>query len=355
MDDSVKTSSLIQLDTIPDGLLEIDAEALHTLLPEPTLIHLSGRQAEPLFISVLLHGNEPTGFKAIQLLLKKYQNKELPRSLSIFLGNIPAARLKLRRLDNQPDYNRIWPGSELPACAETEMAQAIVSIMHRRRVFASIDIHNNTGMNPHYACINRLDNRFLQLASLFSRLIVYFIQPTGVQSAAFAEICPAVTLECGRPGQLYGVEHALEFLECCLRLNEFPEHRVYPQDIDLFHTVAQVKIAEEVKFSFHEMDADLLLSEDIERMNFTEITPGTVLGTAQINAKMPLIAQDEYGNNVTDTFFCLKDKDLQIIRATMPSMLTLDEQVIRQDCFCYLMERIHLIGTDPFHFSYAHD
>jgi succinylglutamate desuccinylase len=355
MDISVKKPGLIQFDSIPDGLLEADTETLYKLLPEPTLIHLSGRQAEPLFISVLLHGNEPTGFKAIQLLLKKYQTKELPRSLSIFLGNIAAARFNSRRLDNQPDYNRIWPGSGLPACTETEMAQTVVSIMHRRGVFASIDIHNNTGMNPHYACINRLDNRFLQLASLFGRLIVYFTQPKGVQSAAFAEICPSVTLECGRPGQQYGVEHALEFLECCLRLNEFHEHRVYPQDIDLFHTVAQVKIAQEIKFSFHELDADLLLSEDIERMNFTEVAPGTVLGTTKTDLAMPLIVQDEAGNVVTDSFFCLRDRDLQIIRSTMPSMLTLDERIIRQDCLCYLMERIQLAGNHPFYQLYAND
>lgn len=345
MDVSVKKPSLIQFDSVPEGLLEADSETLYNLLPEPSLIHLSGRQSEPLFISALLHGNEPTGFRAIQLLLKKYQNKELPRSLSIFLGNIAAARLNLRRLDGQPDYNRIWPGSELPSSAETEMAQAVVSIMHQRRVFASVDIHNNTGMNPHYACINRLDNRFFQLASLFGRLIVYFTQPKGVQSAAFAEICPAVTLECGRPGQQYGVEHALEFLECCLRLNEFHEHRVHPQDIDLFHTVAQVKIPEEINFSFHETDADLLLSEDLERMNFTEVTPGTILGTTKSHMNMPLMVQDEFGNIVTDLYFGLRDRDLQILRSTMPSMLTLDERIIRQDCLCYLMERIHLTGN----------
>jgi hypothetical protein len=57
---------------------------------------------------------------------------------------------------------------------------------------------------------------------------------------------------------------------------------------------------------------------------------------------MPLIAQDEYGNDVTADFFTIQNGDLQINRHTMPSMLTLDERVIRQDCLCYLMERIHL-------------
>jgi len=57
---------------------------------------------------------------------------------------------------------------------------------------------------------------------------------------------------------------------------------------------------------------------------------------------MPLIAKDEYGNDVTANFFSVQNGKLQINRQTMPSMLTLDERVIRQDCLCYLMERIHL-------------
>jgi succinylglutamate desuccinylase len=338
----VNTLHLKQLDYLPEGLLEVSSKDLHTILPEPTLIHLSGKHAAPLFVSVLLHGNEPTGFMAIQLLLKKYTGKQLPRSLSLFFGNVTAASHNLRRLDNQPDYNRIWPGTELPACAESEMAQEIVAEMKKRNVFASVDVHNNTGLNPHYACINNLDNQFLQLASLFGRLIVHFIRPKGVQSAAFAQICPAVTLECGRPDQKHGLEHVLEFLNSCLRLTELPQHQILPQDIDLFHTVAQVKINDKVNFSFTQVDTDLLLNADLERMNFTEVSPGTVLGISKHNATMPLIAKDEYGNDVTDDFFSFQNGELQINRLTMPSMLTLDEHVIRQDCFCYLMERIHL-------------
>jgi hypothetical protein len=180
------------------------------------------------------------------------------------------------------------------------------------------------------------------LASLFGRLIVYFIRPKGVQSAAFAQICPEVTLECGRPGQQHGVELAFEYLDSCLHLLELPQHHILPQNIDLFHTVAQVKIDDALNFSFNQVDADLLLNADLERMNFTEVSPGTVLGTSKNNSNMPLIAKDEYGNDVTDNFFSFQNGELQINRLTMPSMLTLDEHVIRQDCFCYLMERIHL-------------
>ncbi|MGR9100537.1 MAG: M14 family metallopeptidase [Gammaproteobacteria bacterium] len=331
---------LVQLDTLPNGILEAASGALHELLPEPTLVHLPGKNPQPIFVSVLLHGNEPTGLMALQLLLKKYSQQSLPRSLSIFFGNTLAAKQGLRRLDGQPDFNRIWPGTELEQTPESRVMAEIFESMKDRNVFASIDVHNNTGLNPHYACVNKLDHRFLQLARLFGRLVVHFIRPKGVQTSAFAEICPAVTLECGRPGQQYGVEHAFEFIDSCLHLSEISDHPVPEQDIDLFHTVAQITVRDDIQFSFQNENADLLLNEDLERMNFTEIPAGTVLGKITDDTKMPIIAKDEYGNDMTPFFFSVNNHDLKINRESMPSMLTLDERVIRQDCLCYLMERL---------------
>lgn len=339
---TIEKMQLKELETLPEQLYTCTPQQLHSILPEPTLLHLLGKKGQPLFISGMLHGNEPTGFLAIQMLLNKYKKLELPRPLTLFLGNSLAAQSGLRRLDDQPDFNRIWPGSEEPDSPEKRLARQIFERMQQRNLFASIDIHNNTGLNPHYACINRLDNRFLQLASLFGRLIVYFTRPKGVLSNAFAELCPSVTLECGRPGQRHGVEHAFDYLDSCLHLKDLSEQPVAHQNIDLFHTVAQVKVPENIRFSFTDSDADLMLDTELERMNFTEIPTGTVFGTLQQNGEFPVVAQDESGADVTHEFFQIKNHELFINRKSMPSMLTLDERVIRQDCLCYLMERLPL-------------
>ena len=193
-------SLLRHYEELPEGLLEARPTQLSDVLGGPSLIHLPGRRLQPLFVSVLLHGNETTGFQALQALLARYQGKQLPRALSIFIGNVEAARDGLRRLAGQPDYNRVWPGSEHPDSPEKRMMAEVVDIMQRRQPFASVDVHNNTGINPHYACINRIEHRFMHLASLFSRTLVYFIRPAGVQSMAFAQLCPAITVECGKVG-----------------------------------------------------------------------------------------------------------------------------------------------------------
>jgi succinylglutamate desuccinylase len=146
---------------------------------------------EMLFISVLLHGNESTGFLAVQALLRKYQTRTLPRALSVFFGNVSAAKTGVRRLVGQADYNRIWPGIQLSACPEIRMASDIVGVMTQKPLFASVDIHNNTGLNPHYSCINKLGPQFIQLATLFGSFVVYFTSPKGC-----AVICIFPVLPC---------------------------------------------------------------------------------------------------------------------------------------------------------------
>jgi hypothetical protein len=98
----------------------------------------------------------------------------------------------------------------------------VVEIVRQAQPFASIDVHNNTGHNPHYACVNSLEEGHLHLARLFSRTVLYFEQPVGVQSAALAKICPAATVECGRASEEAGVAHVAELICSTLALERFP-------------------------------------------------------------------------------------------------------------------------------------
>ncbi len=341
---------LTVLDHLPAGLLAREAHELHEVLVGPTLVHLSGRRPETLMVTVLLHGNESTGWLAVRALLQRYQTRGLPRNLSLLIGNVAAARHKQRRLDGQPDYNRVWSGTGTP---EHAMARAVVEQMRERGIFASVDVHNNSGFNPHYACVNRLDHRYLHLGALFSRTLVYFIKPDTVQSIAMAELGPAVTLECGQPGQPYGTEHALEYLDACLHLAELPTHPVSAHDVDLFHTVAVVKVPEGTRFGFEPNVGDVWFAADLDHLNFRELPAGTVLGWARNGVTHQLEAWDEAGREVGARYFTLRDGEIRTITPVMPSMLTLDERVIRQDCLGYLMERY----TVPrgHHESHRHD
>lgn len=334
------TTRLTTLDTVPPGLLEVSAADLHTVLPGPTLIHLPGRRTAPLFVSALLHGNEDVGLKALQALLRRHAGRTLPRALSMFIGNVRAARDGVRRLDDEPDYNRVWPGTPLGDGPEVRVMQEVVAQMRARGVFASIDLHNNTGLNPHYGCVSRLDAPFLQLASLFSRTVVYFRTPPGVQTAAFAELCPSVTCECGKAGDPAGVAAALEFVDAVLHLECMPDHPVRAGDVHLFHTIATVKVPDRASMSFDGHDADIRFVPDLDHFNFRELEPGTVLGRTRAAAR--LHAFDDAGRDVSHELLAASDGEIRLAKRLMPAMLTRDVRVVRQDCLCYLMERLPL-------------
>ncbi len=327
---------LTELNAIPDGLLSLPTERLHEMLDGPTLIHLPGRHPEPLFVSVLLHGNEDTGWEAMRALLQDYQGNVLPRALSLFIGNVAAGREGVRHLHGQPDFNRIWKVGEGEEC---RMAQCVLDIMRKRRVFASIDIHNNTGLNPHYACINVLAQPWLHLATLFSRTVVYFTKPDEVQSLAFSGLCPAVTIECGKAGEAHNKDHARRFVEGALHLAHFPMHPLPASDYDLYHTVAIVKVPSGVDFSFRDEGADLCFPDDLDHMNFRELPAGTRIAWVS-GQNLQLEAWSEAGENLADHYFVQENGALSTRLPVMPSMLTLNEEVIRQDCLCYLMERM---------------
>jgi succinylglutamate desuccinylase len=334
-------------DRIPDGLLDLDSTQLWQLLKHPTLIHLEGDRQPALFVSILLHGNETTSWLAMRELLRKYENKnknkKLPRSLSLFIGNIEAARYRQRHLAGQPDYNRIWQiGDVSQPMPEQIMAQKVIKEMRSRGVFASIDIHNNTGKNPHYGCITSLDKHSLHLARLFDKTVVYYTSPKTVQSYAFAEFCPAIVLECGQPDLPEGTAHALQYLETCLNLEDFdnlPDAAI--ADIDLFHTVAIVKMPPDINFSFtSQPDDDITFPSEMDCLNFCELAINTKFGKATTE-KAYLSVIDEDGEEKGDRYFQIEDGEIILKKAVMPSMLSLNKEIVRQDCLCYLMERLH--------------
>lgn len=332
---------LTELRAIPEGLLERESHELHEVLPGPTLIHLRGRRERPLFVCVLQHGNEDSGWQAMRELLRDYQGRTLPRSLSLFISNVAAARYRVRRLQDQIDYNRVWPGGDSAGTDAHRLMRQVWEIMRARRVFASIDLHNNTGRNPYYACVNRLDNRFFNLARMFSNIVVYFLKPAGVQSLAFAQLCPAVTVECGRAGEQYGVRQSRALVEQALSLRAISAAPP-AADMRVYHTTAVVKVPDHVTFGFSDERRDLRFSETLDRMNFVEQPSGTVLAQVDDDGGPYLEAWDESGQEVFDRYFAVADGAIRTRRAVMPSMLTLDERIIRQDCLCYLMERAEI-------------
>ena len=334
---------------MPEALLELPASALHQVLDGPSLIHIKGRRSRPLLVGILQHGNEDTGWEAVRRLLKShYLFDELPRSMLLFVGNVEAARHRVRRLDDQPDFNRCWPDASGTDSAAGGMFRNLLDRILEYQPWACVDIHNNTGLNPHYAAINRIQPDHLRLAACFAPKVVYFTRPAGTMSHALSEHIPASTLECGQAGDVHGVDHTMAYLETLLHIEDLSSLPPNPEEVQLFHMRATVTIPDDVLFGFGSVPAELALREDLDSLNFQELPKGTSLGQLSNGTARPLRAIDTRGRDVTSYYFSVAENQLQTARQIMPSMLTLDRRVIRQDCLCYLMERLDFeIGIEP--------
>ena len=77
------------LDEVPAGLFSTRAEDLFERLGGPSLVRIKGLTQPSIFLSVLLHGNETSGWNAVCRLLE--DQPQLPRDILLFIGNVEAA------------------------------------------------------------------------------------------------------------------------------------------------------------------------------------------------------------------------------------------------------------------------
>ncbi len=328
-------ATLTQMAEIPAGFFELETDRILDVFPTPTLIRLQGEKPAALFVSILLHGNEYSGLKAVQAILQKYQS-HLPRSLAIFIGNVEAAAQNMRVLPGQTDFNRCWPGTEMEPNAETALMQQVIDLVTAEELFAAIDIHNNTGTNPHYACMTNVTRDNQHLAAMFNHIGLVFKRPKGVSTMAFDGICPAVTLESGKPGDASGIQHATEMIDALLHMDHFPQRDIAPHDLQLVQSLATLNIPDDVSFDFNlSAQADLTFEPGFERKNFTEIKPTDVFAITRVPRPLRVTNQD--GEDVYDEVLRIENGKVYLNKTLMPAMITLDKYIVRQDCLCYLL------------------
>lgn len=327
-----------EVEGLPTGFLRSEFRDISTVCPRPTLIHLPGHRRPALFVSILLHGNEDAGLLALQEFFRHQDEKSLPRAMTICVGNVEACRLGVRFTQDQIDFNRAWPGSDLPHTPTHDLLAGIRDCMVQRGVFASIDIHNNTGRNPLYGCICSLEPQHALLASLFSEKIIYFTRPKGVQTQAFVEHCPSVTLECGQIGDLQGAHAAAEMLEKCMVCEDFSQ-TAHSRSCSVFQSLARIQVRDECTIGF-EPGTDVVLREDLDLLNFRDLPAGEALGTVAASLEDCFVVNDQDGNDVTAEYLSTTNGQVVFRRSVIPSMLTRDLSVMRQDCLGYLMESL---------------
>lgn len=330
------------LNQIPAELYDAPIEKFHSILRGPTLIHLGKElETQPIFFSILLHGNEHSGPLAMQTILKKIRSGDikLKRPLILFIGNTLAAQHGLRHLPEQLDYNRVWSGG---SCEQAQVAQKVLSYVSQFSLFCSVDIHNNTGRNPYYSCLNKLDDSFLFLAQHFFDKTVYFTEPHEVLSMAFARLCPSVTLEVGQSGEEPGLSFLVQKLEVLLGLHEMPTTVDRP-NVNLFHSIGRMYLAKSSSLDFEfssNGDNDFSFKKNVDEYNFEEVAVGSEF--AYSKSLEGFWVEGLQGDDLTNKYFEVSNGKLTTKAILIPAMITQNPSIIKDDCFGYIMERYQL-------------
>jgi len=328
-------------DEAPVGLEFFAADKLGSVLGGFSFIRLSGRNSPPLFVSVLLHGNETTSWDVARELIKRSRNGALERTILLFVGNVAAAMGKKRYLAGQPDYNRIWSGGDRP---ENALASEALEFIRRAHPIAAIDIHNNTGRNPFYSCVSRLEPAHLHLAAMFSESAVYYTNPPSALSIACSAFAPSIAVECGKSGDERGYSRALELVESAMRATSFHSDFAHTPHLSLYHTLGRIVLDTNATYSFSGDQADIMFAPDIEAWNFKKIGAERVWARTSLEAS-PIRVIDEAGGDITETYFRIDEGAVRLIDSVIPAMLSTDRDNVRLDCLGYLMEPIQLIGA----------
>ena len=165
-------------ESIPSFFFDLNQGNILSYLKEMSLFFNRGTHSKTIFLSTILHGNETSGLVAIQRFLKAIQKIESRPNVLILLGNPKAFSENLRLAHGQLDRNRIWEldGSH----ADHKLAREVIDKVVEYDLFCCVDIHNNTGKNPYFCCLNRMDKKSLGLAK-FSKTLLASIKSKSVK------------------------------------------------------------------------------------------------------------------------------------------------------------------------------
>ena len=299
--------------SLPAEVAALPAPALADALGGPTLFDMRKEGEAPLFLSVLLHGNEVSGWDAV----RQMRRELLGASVLLFVGNVAAAKVGRRSVPGGVDFNRVWEGGDSP---EAALADELVALVEDARPWLAVDVHNNTGRNPPYSVVFERDRKTLAAARAFSAQALLATQPKGVQTRRLSRSCTALTVEVGQSEDAASHCRAKQFLNRLLAERRVPA--CDPTTLRLFETAARVTLA-----------GDAAAIPQTQAYNFRSAPRGIALAEG---GRLAAWAAD--GRRVDDDYLAVERGITRLKRPTVLGMYTADVEAARLDCLCYLLE-----------------
>lgn len=339
----------LRLNQLTDPRPEQVADSVRGFLEQlagPTVIRLTGRDSSRCRMAItLLHGNEPSGLKAIWRLIKDGFKPAI--NLDVVVAHVEAAMtpplFSLRQLPGDRDLNRCFapPFDDRPG----KIAAAILQTIEDLKPEAIVDIHNTSGDGPAFTLATELNRQVSLLSAFFShRMIV-----TDLRMKTLMEIgchkMPVVTIECGGAGGPAADECAYTGLKAYASTDDLFAQHLALEDMDIYLHPVRLELVAGCDIQYikdlenpEEATADVLLPRNIDACNFGVITPERALGLIRDCDGLRLKNGD--GIHPIDAYFEVKEGMLYPRDRLKLFMVTTNPVIAKSDCLLYAVREI---------------
>ncbi|MBL4682607.1 MAG: hypothetical protein JKY88_18055 [Pseudomonadales bacterium] len=312
------------------------------ILGGPTWITIDGKDtSRQRAIVTLLHGNEPSGLKAIHQFILSGRKPET--NLGIFVVSVNAALLhpyfSHRYLPGEADFNRCFKVKGFKESRESNqeiLAGKISNTLKSYAPEAIIDTHNTSAHSDIFGVTVSSEKTVLQVAGLFSRKLVVLDQVLGTLIEQDLS-CPIVTIEFGGFLDPKADKLAQNTLDKFIEASSL--FRDEPKDIQLLERPLRLEINSTANLHYSSSvqdEADITIFNTIDQMNFSKIDANVSIGWTGNNGINDLTVRSKDGNCIAEELFHESEGFILTKIAMTIFMATTDAYIATNDCLMYL-------------------
>lgn len=308
----------------------------------PSWIDITGQDTRRNRVFVtLLHGNEPSGVKAIFNWLVSPSRKKPLTNIRFFICSVEAALTEPdfshRYLKNEPDMNRCF---RPPFKGKNGiLAEQILKRVQSLEPEAMIDVHNTSGSGTDFTIAPTRDDKYAAFAANFSRRFI--ITNISLGSLMEADVgCPIITLECGGSFDMSADQTAMNAIEIMAgRENLFDQ--TLRSGVSVYTNPLRFELNDSVKIGFGETPregCDVTLAADIEKHNFGVTQADDFLGWVGPAGLDYFTAIDDQGIDIKKDLFEVREGILFTKQTLRLFMVTPRPEIATKDCLFYMVK-----------------
>ncbi len=312
-----------------------------TILGGPTWINVPGQDfSRSRAIVTLLHGNEPSGIRAVHRWLQIGTEPQV--NIACFIGSIDAALappgFAYRTLPGSKDLNRCF--REPYDSPEGHVAKEVLHQLTHLKPEALIDLHNTSGRSPCYAITTKNGDKQKSLTAIFSnQLVITDLRLGSLMEATELEI-PTIAVECGGNRDPLSDRIAFDGLSRFTQWESLFPAEKSQSDVLIFEHPIRVELREGATVAYASTPVegvDCTFRIDADTLNFTMLHPGAPIGWVGPHQLGLFLARDAKGQNRVEELFTVVNGELRIAQTGRILMMTTDPIMASSDCLFYFL------------------